>query len=340
MFQAREIKHFPPTSLRYSQSISGQTAYRARQYAIDNAETPWPTFWNETVVRAAGPYRKHDVIGITYSGNADCVWPAVYLTGGAPSPIDGAGAAVSEALAHKLWGSIDVVGMILTVDGEDRIIRGVFKGGAELALIPYHIEDMSRDWHNVELFGGATEPTRVNAERFAVTSGLGKPDHILTGGLVAFVGFTPLLPVLFIVIHALFVSIKNLKKWFPRYGTLTLLTALIIFAVLLPLILDILPAWIVPTHWGDFAFWSSLFQQAGDGVKEFLGVPPAQRDVELRLLLIRQIGVFFAMACGVLIYPPRFPRSGYPPADRTAQAASVPRRIPSRVVNGRRNRAS
>jgi hypothetical protein len=56
----------------------------------------------------------------------------------------------------------------------------------------------------------------------------------------------------------------------------------------------------VPTHWGDFTFWSSLFRQAGEGVKEFLRVPPTTRDVELRLILIRQMGVLLIIACNAI----------------------------------------
>ncbi|MCL2604870.1 MAG: hypothetical protein FWD90_10365 [Defluviitaleaceae bacterium] len=300
LYQAFEIKRFPPTSLRYSQPISGQTAYRARQYAIDNPDTPWPTFWNETAVWVSARYGGIDTIGIVFSGNANCVWPAVYIAGGAPSPIDSAGVAVSEALAHRLWGSIDVVGMVLVVDGEDRIVRGVFKNGAELALIPYHIEDTSRDWHNVELYGSATEPTRVNAERFATASGLGNPDHILTGGLVAFVAFVPMLPVFIIAAYNLIMLARYIKKRFPLYGTIILFAAAFVFIVFLPYMLESMPSWMVPTRWGDFAFWSSLFRQTGEGMKEFLRVPPTTRDVELRLILVKQMGVLLIMACNAI----------------------------------------
>jgi len=295
--QANAIQQFSSASLRYNEPVSGQAAQRARQYSIENAETFWPTFWHEGTVELSVGMRTAQANAILFSGDAALVWQARYITGTAPSSVDGSGIAVSEALAHRLWGSTDIVGMSVYVDEKPRIVRGVFEGSTELALLSFHIEDTLQSWTAVELAGGNRNPTRSHAQSFATAAGLGTPDYILMGGAMAAARFMSVLPLLILAVYALVLIIRFIKKHYCAAVTPIIFLGLTIFAILLPLLLNILPAWIIPTHWSDFSFWFSLLNQASGNLREFLSVNPTLRDVELRMLLLGQAGIMVLSTC-------------------------------------------
>jgi len=298
--QANAISQFSTLSLRYQTPINGQAAQRARQYAINSYETFWPTFWYEN--RAILTVGRGDIQSsvISFSGNAHLVWNAEYIAGSAPSSLDSNGIAISKALAHSLWGSIDIIGLSVNINGETRTVRGVFSGNTELALLPFHINDTTQHWTGVELYGSGT--TFLDAENFAIASGLGRPDYVLTGGVAAFAGFLAVLPLLFPAIYALVLIIKFVRRYYSKWGVPLLFVTLMVFAIFLPSLLNVLPDWLIPTRWSDFSFWSLLFNQAEAGFREFLSVPPRLRDIELKIKLLRLIAIsFVSICCGLLV---------------------------------------
>ena len=291
--EANAINRFHGASLRFNTPITGQAAYRARQYSISNAEQNpfWPTFWHESVAEFTHGTRTVPVSTISFSGDAALIWPADFIAGSAPSVIDARGVAVSESFAHRLWGSTDIIGMSVYVDQLPRIVRGVFKGTADIALLSFHIEDTSQSWTAVELAGGAPNPTRNNAESFAMASGLGRPDYVLMGGAMALARFMAIFPILIPTVYALAQLIGFIRRHYRIAVVPAIFAGLILLAVSLPFLLYALPAWLIPTHWSDFSFWSQLSRQAGNDLREFLSAPPSLRDVELKLRLLRQVGI-------------------------------------------------
>lgn len=284
-------------SLRYNTPISGKAALDARQYSIeqDDEHVFWPTFWRGYTASFSSELFKADAACIAYSGNAFLVWPAKYLSGAAPSITDNAGCAVSTALAWKLWGSNEVVGKIVEVDGEERIVRGVFEDERELALLSYRDEDTTQSWSVVELEGGSPYATRDDAQSYAVASKLGNPNSIVMGGgIVFFANAMAALPLAILVAYSIVMMLIFLRKRYRFVSKFMLFFLLAGFAVLLPVILDALPPWLIPTRWSDFSFWSSLVQQAGNSVKDFLELVPQARDVDGKILLLRQAGIAFA----------------------------------------------
>ncbi|MCL2372656.1 MAG: hypothetical protein FWC78_04560 [Defluviitaleaceae bacterium] len=300
---AAEISRFSNISLRFSQPICGQTAHRTRQYSIEcnGYNQFWPTFWHEGSAEFSAGVRTVQASAISYSGNAALVWPGRYVAGSAPSSVDGNGVAVSEALAHSLWGSIDIVGMLVYVDDAPRIVRGVFEANGELALLSFHIEDTQQSWTAIELEGGTQHPTRSHAESFAIASGLGRPDYMLMGGVITLARFMPILPLIIAAIHLLVMLIGFMGKYYPAARMPVVFVGFILFAIAVPFLLNSLPPWIIPTHWSDFIFWQELLQQANAGLREFLGATPMLRDVELRLGLLKQAVVMVVALC-VCVY--------------------------------------
>ena len=297
-----EVTQYASVSLRYEPDISGKTAYAARQYSIEHAdENPfWPTFWREERVSLSVEYAKADVDGIFFSGNAMLVWPARYLAGAAPGVTDGAGVALSDSLAWTLFGSTDVVGMEVKLDEETRVIRGVFEGETALALLSTRDEDTAQSWSAAELSAGPADATRADAESYATASGLGKPDSILTSGAASFANAMSLLPLLLMAAYGLALCLAFLRRRPVAFRQGLFFLACLTLAFSLPTILETLPGWMIPTRWSDFAFWSELFSQAEDSLREFLSLTPRLRDVEMRLLLLKQAGIALASTCCAL----------------------------------------
>ena len=298
------LRQYSSVSLRYDAPISGQAAYAARQYSITRSDGDqfWPVFWKEYRASLESELAAVKTDCIAYSGDASLVWPAVYVSGNAPGMKDGAGCAISEALSWRLWGSSDVVGMTVEVDGDVRVVRGVFKGTDELALVPFEDEDTTQSWTAVELTGGPSDAVRSDAESYARAAGLGSPDSTLMRGPSSIAAAMSILPILVPATYGLALAIRLAAKRFPLARKPAFYLSFIMLAVLLPAILGLFPAWVVPTRWSDFQFWLSLLNRAADGLREFLRAAPKLRDVELRVLLIKQVAFsFFAVVCGLSI---------------------------------------
>ena len=294
-----KIKQYSSASLRYDAPVSGRDAYAARQYSIthNNDSMFWPTFWNECVASFASGSAAVDAGCIAFSGNASLVWLAEFISGAAPGAIDGSGCAVSESLAWRLWGGIDVVGMTVMVDESERIVRGVFRGEVELALISFGDEDTSQEWSAVELGGGPDSFTRDDAVNYSLASGLGNPAAILMGGQSLLAAIMVMLPFTILAIYGIFLAAGYAGKRFPTARKFYPFLLLIALAALVPAILGMIPEWLIPTRWSDFRFWGSMLRQAASSLRGFLGVVPRSRDVELRLLIIKQAGIMLVSVC-------------------------------------------
>jgi len=119
----------------------------------------------------------------------------------------------------------------------------------------------------------------------------------LTGSLTFLAGVMAVMPLLMLSCFGFCLLVRFARKRYPAAWLYILFPVLIAFAVLLPAMLGKLPGWLIPTRWSDFSFWGSLLKQASAGLREFLRVAPQSRDVELRLLLIKQAGIMFIAVC-------------------------------------------
>jgi len=302
LMEANSIARFSGASLRFYVPITGQAAYRARQYSAANPEAFWPTFWHHDRITLSNGINTVDASSILFSGDAALVWPAEYIVGSAPSSIDGAGIVVSQAIAHRLFGSTDIVGMSVYANNQPRFVRGVFNSSAEMVLIPFHIEDTSQYWTAVELSGGVPSPARNDAKSFAALSGIGRPDYVIMGGAMAASRFMAVFPLFIPVVYVVALFVRFIRRYYAAAGVPILFAGLILFAIALPILLNGLPPWLIPTHWSDFTFWSSLSTQATDALREFLSAPSMMRDVELKIHLLRQAGFMVVAICfGIVV---------------------------------------
>gem|GEM_PF-149472 len=288
---------FHAFSLRYDNGISGQAALAARQYAVDNAADAdfWPaSFWRvDDNTSATSETGSASITCIRFSGDGALAWDADFVRGAMPGVTDTDGCAISNELASELFGSTDVVGMTVTIDSSDWTVRGVFNNGEDLALLSVGDESTATSWQAAELTVVSGSPvTKSDAISFASASGMGRPSVALDGGnITEWARIAAFLPIIILVVFGLI----SLIRFVPRgIRAVVVFAVCLAFALFLPTLLDLLPGWAVPDMWSDFSFWSSLGTQFTTSMKEFLGMTPLYRDVEGRLILIRQAGLCFA----------------------------------------------
>ena len=297
---------FPGFSLRYDAEIDGKAALAARQYSIEETagqaeEKFWPTFWREDKgAMAESETGSAACLLISYSGDGVLALNAEFLRGAMPGPVDEIGCAISDKLAHSLFGSTDIVGMTVYIDEEKRICRGVFKDAQSLALLS--CGDMRTDfsWQVAELSGGGADASKTTASNFGVSSGLGRPPVVLDGR--TFSMWAKLACLIPIIIVILFIVIRLLMQLRRPLRAITIFAVCLGVALFLPVILGQLPGWVVPDMWSDFSFWSSLAADFDNSLREFFGMKPYMRDVEGKLLLLRQLFLCSAaVVCAVAL---------------------------------------
>lgn len=287
-------KTYPAIGLRYEQRISQTQAQEARKYAIKQADSKeyWPTFWAADDFAVTVGDDETTVPGIVYDGTPELVWPADVKQGNLPGMADRDGCAVSEQLAWQLWGSTDVVGMTLKVAGRQAIVRGVLKGEKPLLLLGvgeggYY----EKGWQNVELAGALSDNPTTEAENFGKASGLGQPKSIVNGGLLqGFATAIVLAPVTLAVLWALVRLYKGTPISKRRLFKFVLLAGTILFAVCLPLLLGLLPGWLIPSKWSDFSFWHELFNRLGGWIYDWFMLVPFAKDADAKVLLVWIVG--------------------------------------------------
>ena len=289
------LEQYSSVSLRYETPVSGQTAYDARRYAIEQegSEVFWPTFWHEGNARFSAEFTETTADCILLSGDAALVWPAEYLFGEAPGTLDDVGCAVSSRLSGELWGGMDVVGKTVEVDGEVRIVRGVFEGEELLAILSVRDENKSHSFTAVELSGGISSPDRSDIETFAVSAGLGKPDNILIGTPAFIAAVVAILPLCILAFYGIILCVSRLKRCSSIVRGAVMLAAFLCSAFLLPVLLEAMPERMIPTRWSDFSFWGALVDQINGDLYEYYTLTPHLRDVMCKILFFKQIIIAF-----------------------------------------------
>lgn len=274
----RYEKKFSPSQMQAAHNF--EKSRDGLQYTI--------TFWEEESGLAQTRYNSAAAQVIRYSGDAAMAFPAVYIQGGAPGAGDNNGCAISTSAAWTLFGSTDIVGLPVKIDDTVYQISGVFRGESALAVIPAKDTDALQ---NVELTGTPPGDSRENAITYAVSAGLGTPDQVCYGKTWgAFFAVLCCTPLLFTALWLLEKLLRMSRHFRPlcRYP-LWFCTALL-FAVSLPCVLTLLPAWLLPTQWGDLSFWPRLFETLNERLNETLSLIPATKDV-----LAKRAAIKFAL---------------------------------------------
>ena len=281
LHNARAIPSAP--ILHFSPPISGQVAYNTRANLTDRAYPIWPTFYYQSVGEIATDYGYVTADTIGFSGDFALVWPASFINGAAPSSIDTHGIAISYGLAHDLFGSDNVYGMAVEVDGNQRVIRGVFAGSAPLAILSYPIEDTSPAFTTAALHWPNHHPTIGEIQNLRLN-----PTFITLTGPSFVAGLMAWLPFAIVAMFMLVYLIRHIKSHQPKFIWPMAVGLLFVAALILPGLLENLPPWAVPTHFGDFQFWGNLVSDLHDDLRQFVSTPATLQNTNIRIALVKQ----------------------------------------------------
>lgn len=264
---------YTAVSLRYNQPLPAALAAAAKQQ-MEKAGGVNLTFWAEQTVPASSMTRSAEAKQILFDGEAMLACPAQYIYG--KVPVRAGECAVSSAAAEALWGAQNVVGLEVTISEKTCTVVGVFTGSHRILLTPG-----TGDWTAAELHSVPAGADGWKYGRdYAMQLGLPQPDQVLWGsGFAWLASVLPWLPLLFCGFYAIAFFLHGLRKQFPTAFSLTLTGLAFILVLLLPRLLSGLPAWLIPTKWSDFSFWSNLSISFSSRFRDYLSLSPKTIDV-------------------------------------------------------------
>ena len=175
-------------SLRFAAPLAARQTEKALEYAGKAGSGYAFTFWTEqpdSLIEANG--RTANARLLLVCGDAARLTPQELLWGAPPAAPGGC--AVSDALAWRLWGALDVAGMELTIEntrGNARYtVRGVFREDAPCLLVQTAPD--SAAFENVEVYAmesGIREAALENAALGAAVYGDTAPGAAASGNAV------------------------------------------------------------------------------------------------------------------------------------------------------------
>lgn len=265
-------------SLRYEEKITKSSAFSLRQYFGKAENGLWPTFWTEQELEYKTEYQSAEAKSIIYDGDISLIISPEFISGGYPGEQGSATIAISESLAWKLFGSTDIIGAKLRCHGGEREVVGVFKDSyADAVLFSDRCE-----WTCVELMS-TSEKNYNDIVSIMAASNIGSGKYIVDGGGVSLIlkalSFIPLITLAVAVIFLL-TALKKKKRVLLRFCII--FAAFLIFAVLLPTILEAFPSWLIPTRWSDLSFWSGLFEEMKAHINEWFFLAPYSKDASAK----------------------------------------------------------
>lgn len=205
------------------------------------------------------------------------------LAGVFPARGDTSGCAISEKTAFELWGSRDVLGKTILIDGKVYSIRGVFQGKDGLVLVQQE-SSSTKSFPNMQLRlhgeGGVAE-AQAFLTRFGF-SGAQLLDLPLLGWLIkALAGLPAMTLGVHIMIKLLCRGIR--LRAFPLLLSGYILPAGIAAGVCLYLsgFPWSVPQRLIPTKWSNFEFWGRTLGTFVKSIKEWLSAAPSYRDMSL-----------------------------------------------------------
>lgn len=250
--------------LRFAQDVVEDSAVKdALARAVEPVRTAaWST---EEAVEVRGLKAANARVA-RYSGDARLLVDAEPLYGHL------LGVSVSAQLAQALWGSVEVVGLEILIDGVAHSVCGVYRFGKADVLMP---EADNARFHHLSLAFPASPEADWHARARELTDALGVGDaSVLDTPLhAALLRFIARLPGWVLIIgmmcHALRAALLRPR---PRYwpvllgmGVAGCIGALWAYRPEFTI-----PRSFLPTRWSDFTGWRTTFSAAGGRLSEFL----------------------------------------------------------------------
>ena len=170
-FAGRLWAAYPLVSVRSDVPVTGRQleALRSALRQEDGASALVPAFWSQAEGSAESRWETCGITAILYCGEYDAVYPAVLLEGRFPAAQENGKCAVSTAAAWQLWGSEDVLGQELEIEGDIYRVCGLFHSSASLALCG---ESLDHGFSNIEFWGGYAAPPVETVQQLLRAAGI------------------------------------------------------------------------------------------------------------------------------------------------------------------------
>ena len=238
---------------------------------------------------------------ISVYGSPTLCFPAAYLCGSAPGAGQWDGCAISAGLADALFGSREVTGLKLIVNGEKCRVTGVAEGKECFLICPDGTaSDAGYIAASLEIKNGNNP--RGTVQNLLQSAGLSENDTELlpTGTLRQIINTVAGIP---LAIAAL-IFLNQLWRLAPlgKMGRQVAAFALLLMAALaLPDLLDALPRWLVPGRWSDMDFWMDLCNVAQQSLIAFVSLTNSVRDQLLGTQILAFGGCLLGLLAGALL---------------------------------------
>lgn len=273
-------------SVRFEAAIDANRAQQLKRYCAEHAEENggiWPGFWAETKADAKADRAEEKTAVFSYDGDPARLFPVTMLSGSYPGELEETRCAVSSGLSWSLWGSLDTAGQILTIGGQTYTVSGVFSQEEAQVLLKGDADTL---WTAMDLVS-EKELMREDVTQFIAEAGLPPAENLVDGngitGLARLGIYTPLMVATLMALLLFF--FKKQQGHGKTLKSLLLLALLLGLAWGLPLLLGLLPQWLVPTKWSDFSFWTALVEKCKGYLLQWQSLHPASRDVAAKKVL-------------------------------------------------------
>lgn len=250
------------------------------------SEQPEVTLWQIHSDQEVKNEHKKSMTADTVVVFGDCrdITSAIMLQGAFPARTDWSGCAVSSGLAFSLWGSIDVCGLPIEMEGGMFYVRGVFEE-EEPRLYHQARNESKEPLSNMQLTFSGTG-TREKAERYLVTAdfpgGMILEQPLLEWALTMLFRLPAVVLFVGIVVRILR---RGKKLWHYPVLFLLYLPSVLVLSAGLFICMDLpgIPAGFIPSRWSDFDFWSNLAAGHRKNLFAWMSVSSTFRDAKLVL---------------------------------------------------------
>ena len=256
--------------------------------------------WRQTEIALTAPSGRAANAGLlAVSGSPVLCCPLRCLAGTYPGAGQQDGCAVSAALADALFGSRDVAGLTLEVDGKTRRITGVLDSAEAFVLCPLSDAAGCTGASLARLPAG--DP-RGAVQTLLRSAGLPQNDAVLLpcgtlrGALLGLAAL-PLVAAGLALLGRLWraLPLQGGARWAAGF------CAAVAAALALPALLAALPRWLIPSRWSDGSFWAGLAATLHSTLRAFFTLSSAVPDRLLADTLLAAAGWLCAMAAGALL---------------------------------------
>lgn len=239
--------------------------YEQTREKTDSSAIPNVTLWNEKKEVPVSSGEFFTGSGYTLEegyGDLDRILPGHLKKGGYPGINDTAGCAISQKGAITLFGSDQVIGKEITVQGKTYIIRGIIEWEKECLWIQ---NPDAEGFQNIELVYSGRIPQTSEASKWLMQVGAGNAQAVITGSTYQAFGKLLLsLPIW--VLWAAFVRRVHYELRRKKQGNLkTVMKILFAAAVMIGTAVGIRYSFsfgndFIPSRWSDFAFFQNKWK--------------------------------------------------------------------------------